>query len=299
MYEDSRMLNEEAKKVALRNAEANENDIIRKLNDFKKRYKNLLEIYHSTARGQANKLENENAALKKDYEKTKNHAIFRKIEIDVLKERIRVLDGANNNTYNANCHFEAISDANDRKISEIKCGTCSYSDVVFDLEVEKVRWPAEKVAEKENFIIFSKENPVQGMSYKKAENFLNYAEKKYKENIEEMKNITEKIKENTKKCELLGAKSETAEEIEKFNNYENENNKYSDQIKDELKNSLNVYIKKHEETPLKGTIRTMLSKSASRRKESELVTTGTMRSLVYSIYNHPSILPKMHEETKQ
>lgn len=299
MYENPRLLNEEARKIALRRAEANENDIIRKLNDFTKRYKNLLKIYHSTARGLANKLENENATLKKDYEKTKNHAIFRKIEVDVLKERIRVLDGANNNTYNANRHFEAINDANDRKISEIKCGTCSYSDVVFDLEVEKVRWPAEKVAEKENFIIFSKENPVQGVSYKKAENFLNYAEKKYKENIEELKNITEKIKENTKKCELLRAKSETAEEIEKFNNYENENNKYSDQIKDELKNSLDVYVKKHEETPLKSTIREILSKSASRRRESELVTTGTMRSLVYSIYNRPSILPKMQEETKQ
>ena len=42
MYENPRLLNEEAKKIAIRNAEANESDIIRKLNNFKKRYKNLL-----------------------------------------------------------------------------------------------------------------------------------------------------------------------------------------------------------------------------------------------------------------
>ena len=296
MCEDPRLLNEQARKYILNRDEANESDIIRKLNDFKKRYKKLLKIYHSTARGQANKLENENEILKEHYKKIRNFAIYEDIQIDLLKERIRVLN--NYSSYDANCHFQAIGDTNDRKITEIKCGTCSYGDVVFDLEVEKVRLPAEKVAEKENFIIFSKENPVQGMSYKKAENFLNYAEKKYAQSIEDMKNTIKTFRENKEKCKLLTAKSETAEEIEKFNNYENEKKKYTKQIENELQNSLCVYIEKHEETPLKGKIRTILRDSASSRKESKLVTTGTIETLIEEIYKNSSMLPSEGRESK-
>ena len=41
----NKKLNEEAKEIAIRNAEATEQDIVRKLNIFKKNYKELLDSF--------------------------------------------------------------------------------------------------------------------------------------------------------------------------------------------------------------------------------------------------------------
>ena len=74
----NKQLNEEAKEIAIRNAEATEQDIVRKLNIFKKNYKELLDSFIF--------LEQKIDELKNDYNRTKDFAINKAIYVDLLRQ---------------------------------------------------------------------------------------------------------------------------------------------------------------------------------------------------------------------
>ncbi len=254
----NKQLNEEAKEIAIRNAEATEQDIVRKLNIFKKNYKELLDSFIF--------LEQKIDELKNDYNRTKDFAINKAIYVDLLRQDL-------NNSYSYETKQKFLDEI-DRTLGQIRAGLVQYADVKIQVGKYSFEITQEEKLKRE-MSLMPKWRTTQKLYDTECDKLSQYEKT--------LDKITVELKE--KKNDYETYKQEATKDEEKAKYYD-QNKDFVDGFDNQLNNlkhSLEVYINKHKETNLKKSILKTLKASKIKNKETELVTEKTIKDLIYNV----------------
>lgn len=254
----NKQLNEEAKEIAIRNAEATEQDIVRKLNIFKKNYKELLDSFIF--------LEQKIDELKNDYNRTKDFAINKAIYVDLLRQDL-------NNSYSYETKQKFLDEI-DRALGQIRAGNVQYANAKIQVGKYSFEITQEEKLMREMRLMRKKRTTqkLYDTERNKLSQYGKYLEKIIVELKEKMNNYKTYVQETTNDKEKA--------------KYYNQNKTLVDGFYDQLNNlerSLKVYINKHKETDLKKSIRKTLNASKIKNQAKELVTEKTIKDLIYNV----------------
>ena len=254
----NKQLNEEAKEAVIRLNEATEQDIVRKLNIFKKNYKKLLNSFMF--------LEQKIDELNNDYNRTKDFAINKAIYVDLLKQDL-------NNSFSYETKQKFLDEI-DRTLGQIRAGLVQYADV----KIQVGKYPFKITQEeklKREMSLMPKWRTTQKLYDTECDKLSQYEKT--------LDKITVELKE--KKNDYETYKQEATKDEEKAKYYD-QNKDFVDGFDNQLNNlkhSLEVYINKHKETNLKKSILKTLKASKIKNKETELVTEKTIKDLIYNV----------------
>lgn len=254
----NKQLNEEAKEIAIRNAEATEQDIVRKLNIFKKNYKELLDSFIF--------LEQKIDELKNDYNRTKDFAINKAIYVDLLRQDL-------NNSYSYETKQKFLDEI-DRALGQIRAGNVQYANAKIQVGKYSFEITQEEKLKREMSLMpkWRTTQKLYDTECDKLSQYGKYLEKIIVELKEKMNNYKTYVQETTNDKEKA--------------KYYNQNKTLVDGFYDQLNNlerSLKVYINKHKETDLKKSILKTLNASKIKNQAKELVTEKTIKDLIYNV----------------
>ncbi len=239
----NKQLNEEAKEIAIRNAEATEQDIVRKLNIFKKNYKELLDSF-----------------------------IFLEQKIDELKN-VDLLRQDLNNSYSYETKQKFLDEI-DRALGQIRAGNVQYANAKIQVGKYSFEITQEEKLKREMSLMpkWRTTQKLYDTERNKLSQYGKYLEKIIVELKEKMNNYKTYVQETTNDKEKAKYYDQNKDFVDGFDNQLNN-----------LKHSLEVYINKHKETNLKKSILKTLKASKIKNKETELVTEKTIKDLIYNV----------------